>query len=146
MPRNKTDFCCGVVPIHLIQGQPRFLLVKHHAGHWGFPKGHPDPDETHRQTAIRECFEETGIRFDAVDPSPHFEERYRITKKSGKVIDKTVRYFLGYATDTMVAEAKRQEEEIAEIAWGTAEQTMQRLTFDAGQKLFAEVLDHLRSQ
>jgi|GEM_PF-1126425 len=49
MPQNKTDFCCGIVPIHTpgsghlrYSADTRFLLIKHNAGHWGFPKGHPE--------------------------------------------------------------------------------------------------------
>jgi 8-oxo-dGTP diphosphatase len=39
------------------------LLVHHNAtGKWVFPGGHVDPDETPAEAAIREVFEETGIR------------------------------------------------------------------------------------
>jgi len=74
---------------------------------------------------------------------PSFDEQYRITKKSGKLIDKTVRYFLGFADDAMVKTTQRQEAEIAELAWGSPQETMSRITFDAGRELFTRVLKHL---
>ena len=30
-------------------------------GHWCFPKGHREKDESMKQTALREVFEETGL-------------------------------------------------------------------------------------
>jgi 8-oxo-dGTP diphosphatase len=39
------------------------LLVHHNAtGKWMFPGGHVDPDETPAEAALREVFEETGVR------------------------------------------------------------------------------------
>lgn len=40
----------------------KVLLVRHNAGHWGFPKGHVEENETEEETAIRETFEETGVK------------------------------------------------------------------------------------
>ncbi len=39
--------------------------------HWDLPKGHVDPGETHRETAIREVEEETGLTaLQLVSPLP----------------------------------------------------------------------------
>lgn len=51
---------CGV----LLLNPQRELLLCHATGtaHWDIPKGLPEPDETPRETAVRETFEETGLR------------------------------------------------------------------------------------
>lgn len=38
-----------------------YLLLKHDLGHWDFPKGHTEKDETTLETARREIKEETGL-------------------------------------------------------------------------------------
>ena len=48
------DFSCGVIPYRVVDGTRQFLLIQHKAGHWAFPKGHPEAGETNLQTARRE--------------------------------------------------------------------------------------------
>ena len=46
-----------------ISGEGRILLVKGRlSGKWSFPKGHMEPFESGNECALRELFEETGIR------------------------------------------------------------------------------------
>lgn len=40
------------------------LVLNAHSGLWGFPKGMIEPRETERQAALRETYEETGIKLD----------------------------------------------------------------------------------
>jgi len=51
---------CGV----LLLNPERELLLCHATGaaHWDIPKGVGEPGETPRDTAVRETFEETGLR------------------------------------------------------------------------------------
>ena len=47
---------CGAI---IYNKNKEVLIVKHNAGHWDFPKGHVEENETEIQTAIREVKEET---------------------------------------------------------------------------------------
>ena len=47
----------GVIPVH----NGKFLLLKQNKGHWGFPKGHKEGNETDEECALRELKEESGI-------------------------------------------------------------------------------------
>ena len=38
-----------------------YLLARHNGGHWSFPKGHVEKNETEKETALREIREETGL-------------------------------------------------------------------------------------
>ena len=55
----------GIIPIKRKNevGEYLIFLVQLKSGnHWGFPKGHPEPEETDfRLTAIREFKEETNL-------------------------------------------------------------------------------------
>jgi 8-oxo-dGTP pyrophosphatase MutT (NUDIX family) len=133
-----TDFSCGVIPILETPGQPaRFLLVQHVAGHWAFPKGHPEEDETPIEAALRELAEETGITQVDLTEAPAFEEHYEFTKRSGKRVMKTVLHYVGHVTNDHVV---LQDGELSAYAWGDAAETRKRLTFDEGRALLDEVL------
>jgi 8-oxo-dGTP pyrophosphatase MutT (NUDIX family) len=139
----KKDFSCGVIPYREIDGDRQFLLIQHRAGHWSFPKGHPEEGETHLETARRELAEETAISDVELDENHPFNEHYNFTKRSGKEVSKRVVYYLGrVAADQTIAV---QEAEVSDHAWGDAAETRARLTFDEGRALLDEVLAYLES-
>lgn len=77
----------------------QFLLMRH-ADRWDLPKGHTEPGESPRETALRETEEETGIQGSQISLDPHFQfslsypVRYR--EHGNRLFEKTVHYFLGY--------------------------------------------------
>ena len=140
---NKTidDFSCGVIPYRVKDGGCEFLLIQHKAGHWAFPKGHPEDAEEHAETARRELEEETGLGHVELDEAHPFEEFYEFTKRSGKHVRKRVIYFLG---EVVTDQALRiQVSEVSDFAWGNSEQTRERMTFDEGKALFDAALAYL---
>ena len=53
---------CGAIVFRRFHGNIQILLIKHiNSGHWSFPKGHIENNETETETAVREIKEETGI-------------------------------------------------------------------------------------
>lgn len=134
----KTDFSCGVVPVRVTAaGVMEFLLVQLHAGHWAFPKGHPEAGEDDRAAAERELLEETGLVAERIVEGVSFDEGYVFTKKSGKQVSKTVRYFVGLVSKG--AEVVVQPEEVQAFAWGDRAATRERFTFAEGKALFDRV-------
>ena len=131
-----TDYSCGVIPVRRERGRRLYLVVQHKAGHWAFPKGHPEAGELPHETAERELREETGIAGVELLLSPAFEESYSFTKRSGKRVRKHVTYFLG---EVETAEVTVQPNEISGFAWGDVAATAATLTFDEGRLLLAEV-------
>jgi bis(5'-nucleosidyl)-tetraphosphatase len=120
----------GIIPFKKIDNIWHVLLVKHHAGHWAFPKGHPEEGETSFQTAKREFFEETGLsvsRFFDVSP---LEEKYQF-KQGKKQIVKTVWYFLA----EVAGEVKLQRQELADSLWVEVNGAASRATFPETQSL-----------
>ena len=86
---------CGIILFY----SEDFLLIQHTTdsnkieGHWDFPKGHVEENETEIETAVRELKEETGIdEFRLIDNFKH-----RITynvSKNNQLIPKEVILFL----------------------------------------------------
>lgn len=139
----KIDYSVGVIPIHIEAGVRRYLVVQHVAGHWGFPKGHPEDGESPRQTALRELAEETGITAVTLLGSKTFGESYVFTKRSGKTVRKTVDYFLGVVNDPTVVP---QPGEVVDYAWGDAARAADLLTFHEGRDLLRRAEAWMRGQ
>ena len=53
---------CGAIVYTRREGKYLFVLVQEQSGHYSFPKGHMEENETEMETARREIFEETGLK------------------------------------------------------------------------------------
>jgi 8-oxo-dGTP pyrophosphatase MutT (NUDIX family) len=126
------DYSYGVIPVWRDATQRQYLLIQHHAGHWAFPKGHAEGEETPIEAAHREFAEETGITACRILETPAFVEHYTFRKRSGHRVQKTVTYFLGLVDEPTVYP---QEAEVADYAWGGAGETRQRCTFEEARRL-----------
>jgi len=101
---------CGAIVYRRFHGNVEILLIKHvNSGHWSFPKGHVEGDETELETARREIKEETGLD---VILDQTFRETVSYSPK--RDTQKVVVYFLALARNY---DYVPQEEEIAEIRW-----------------------------
>ena len=101
---------CGAIVYRRFHGNIEILLIKHiNSGHWSFPKGHVEGDETELETARREIKEETGLD---VILDQTFRETVSYSPK--RDTQKVVVYFLALARNY---DFVPQEEEIAEIRW-----------------------------
>lgn len=105
---------CGVI---LFNQQNEVLLLQQIAGHWGFPKGHVEGDESYEACALRELKEEVGL--DAVILST---ENWKIHYYPRPSILKEVLYFIGFCEDDSADSAiVLQEEEIVQARWLSVE-------------------------
>ncbi len=101
---------CGALVYRKYHGNTEILLIKHiNSGHWSFPKGHVENDETEVETAVREIKEETGIDV-IIDQS--FREI--VTYSPRRDTHKEVVYFIAKAKNT---DFTPQADEIADIKW-----------------------------
>jgi 8-oxo-dGTP pyrophosphatase MutT (NUDIX family) len=102
----KFEKTCGAVMFTEKDGMRKYLLIKNESGHIGFPKGHIDYGESESETADREVFEETGLKFEQFG---EFREEYTYTTRENTV--KTGVFFIGHYD---YREPKIQEDEILE--------------------------------
>ncbi|HAN98978.1 MAG TPA: DNA mismatch repair protein MutT [Planctomycetaceae bacterium] len=76
------------------------LLLMRHADRWDLPKGHAEPGESLRETAMRETEEETGLARELLrtDDTFEFVTRYRVAKRGepGRTVLKEVRIGLAW--------------------------------------------------
>lgn len=115
---------CGAI---VYNKNKEVLIVKHNAGHWDFPKGHVEENETEIETAIREVKEETNI-----DINIFSNYRYEIHYNPKENVEKTVIFFLGSnkTNDTI-----KQDAEIANIGWFNYNDALDILTYNDAKDL-----------
>jgi len=59
----KKELSAGIIPFRFTKNNNTIYLLLHYPqGHWGFPKGHVEEDETPLQAARRELKEETDLQ------------------------------------------------------------------------------------
>ena len=119
---------CGCI----ITKDNKVLLIKQTKGHWGFPKGHVEKNETEIETAIREVKEETNLDVE-IDANKRYTMEY-VTDK-GKL--KQVVLFIAKCIG---GEIKAQECEVNDIKWLDFDEAIETITYDNTRKLFKEIL------
>ncbi|SES68985.1 bis(5'-nucleosyl)-tetraphosphatase [Anaerobranca gottschalkii] len=135
----KYEKSCGAVVYKRVNGEILFLLLKHsNGGHWGLPKGHVEEGETERETAIREIYEETGVKIAKL----YEDFRYEIEYSPMEGVMKKVIYFVAEAED---GELKNQVEEIEQCIWVDYRKALEIVTYENTRQLLAKAEEFIRS-
>lgn len=123
---------CGAVIYRKTGEILEYLAVKSKTnGHWGFPKGRMEKDESEKETAMREVLEETGVSIILLD-----ECRTKIEYQPTDSILKEVVYFIGIALDSSV---NIQLKEIEQFSWKDFRETLDLLTFENDKNVLTRV-------
>ena len=101
--RAKREITAGFVVFRRTSEGLKFLLLYHRGGYWNFPKGHLEKEESGLQAAIRETYEETGLKISELKIIPNFKEVERFYFRRGKeTIFKIVIIFLAETRESRV--------------------------------------------
>ena len=134
----KYEKSCGAIVYRKSRDRIELLLIQNrYGGHWSFPKGHVEGEETEVQSALREVKEETGLDIRLLDG---FRESVEYCPKPN--VKKQVVYFLGQAQSL---EIKRQKEEISRITWTDIHKAYHMVTFKNDRDLIAQASQRLQS-
>jgi 8-oxo-dGTP pyrophosphatase MutT (NUDIX family) len=116
---------CGILVFRERNGQHLYLLLHYEEGHWDFPKGHVEKNESETETALRETREETGLTDMKILPGFRKHIDYFYDYK-GKEYHKTVYFFLGRTDSERVVTSK---EHIGSM-WLAYGHARKKLTFE----------------
>ena len=134
----KYEKSCGAIVYRKSRDRIELLLIQNrYGGHWSFPKGHVEGEETEVQTALREVKEETGLDIQLEDG---FRQAVEYFPKPN--VKKQVVYFLGQAQSL---EIKRQKEEISRITWTDIHKAYHMVAFKNDRDLIAQASQRLQS-
>ena len=132
---------CGAV-IYKKEAQGYVYLIEHMSlGHISLPKGHMEKDETEEETALREIFEETGLR---VILYPSFRQiiSYAPYKDHPEII-KDVLFFLAETKQTEIPCDKHDNEVIFSEFLPFAD-AYQKLTYATDKTVLKKAAEFLK--
>jgi 8-oxo-dGTP pyrophosphatase MutT (NUDIX family) len=125
----------AAVCYRLREGEPEFLLVRTKNGHWTFPKGGVNEDETNAAAAAREAHEEAGVR-GSIERVPFIS--YRHCKPKGLRSRREV--ILVHAHLCAVKRQLAPCEEYRDPTWFSASKARRRLQQYRDSEFAAEVV------
>ena len=138
-PIEKFEKSCGALVVrHDAQtGIDYVLMIRHRPGGYrSFPKGHVEPGETERETAVREVLEETSVRISLI---PDF--RHVVCYAPAPGVEKEVVYFLARTEQTDV---RPRRGEIAQVEWVDVNEAERSLTHENDKAVFRAAMKKLQ--
>ena len=128
----KNEKSCGAI----VLDEDKVLVIKHNAGHVGFPKGHIEGTETEEETAIREVKEETGI-----DIKVDTNYRYTLNYSPKEGVLKEVVFFKG---EKIGGEIKPQIEEVQEVSFVPMNKVLDMIDFEDVKEMYKKFLEDMK--
>ena len=126
---------CGIVLFH----SDEFLVIQHSTksnevqGHWDFPKGHVEDNETELETATRELQEETGIGDFRLINNFRQKINYNVHKNNA-VIPKEVIFFLAESSTKSVQLSSEHQN----YRWLDFDLAHERLTYSNAKEVLVK--------
>lgn len=131
---------CGAV-VFVKNAEIIYLLLQYEAGHWDFVKGNVEPNESEKDTVLRELKEETGI--DATQTIEGFKERIiYYYRRQGSTVHKEVVFFL------IEADTKKVTLSFEHVGfdWLNYERALEKLTFKNAKDVLQKAHAFLQAQ
>lgn len=135
------EISAGGLVIQKHGGNVLWLVVKEKSSkdfpgdRYQFPKGKIEDGETSEQTAVREVFEETGIKAKIIDKIDTVKFVYQFR---GEKIFKIVVYFL---MEFVSGDIVPQSGEIEKVLWLPTDEAEKILTISSGKSLLGKAVE-----
>ena len=140
----RREFSAGAVLVRRMRGRWWFAAVRPQGkrdGVWALPKGLIDAGERPAETALREGFEETGVRSRLADKLG--DVRYVYTW-DGERVFKIVSFYLSYALVGRIGELPPgMEREVAEARWLPLAEAPTLLAYKGEREMAATAIEML---
>jgi bis(5'-nucleosidyl)-tetraphosphatase len=132
---------CGAVVYLKKESEVRYLMLHYEAGHWDFVKGNVEPNESEKETVIRELKEETGIT-DAEFIEGFKEKIEYFYRRNGETVRKEVVFYL---METITEKVTLSFEHIGYI-WLDYSHALENLTFKNAKEILQKSHQFLKAQ
>jgi len=137
------EVACGFVAVYRAPDTDLFLLVEQEGKNgkrfWGFPKGHPEGNESPLEAARRELAEETGITEFSIVPEIVFTESYPIMRDGTERLKENT-LFLCFVPELA---ARPQEGEIFDCRFLDFDAALAILGYESRKRVLVQARDAL---
>ena len=137
------EFSAGGVLVKRIRGRPMVAAIRpggRPPGVWALPKGNIDPGERPEETAVREVYEETGVRGRVVEKLG--DVKYTYTRRDGTRVFKIVSFYLLRAGRGRIGEIdEHMRVEVDEARWLPLDEAPRLLSYGGERQLVANARD-----
>ncbi len=137
--KMREEISCGAVVFTRDSGEIKYLIIKQRGGHYGFPKGHMEGDETEHETAKREVKEEVGITVTDFVEGFKTSDEYILPHKRGAK-KKVILFLAEYSGQRIVI----QKKELFGAALYPYDEAMKLLSFDGSRRMLREAHEFLK--
>lgn len=124
----KNVVSAGFIIYTIIDGELLFLVLQYAAGHWDFAKGKIEEGESLQDAALRELYEETGLKPGRFSDF-NYSFGYTFVDYDGKYAHKNVILFLA---DVATHDVQLSDEHQA-YRWMSYQDALDRLTYANAQ-------------
>ena len=126
---------CGAVLYTYDNNILKYLLIVNQDGIYGFPKGHMENDETEEEAALREIYEEVGIKAHFMNNFKEYDSYRLFSKEKNKEVYKQVIYFL---SDFNKKDIVKQDEEITSYSIVTYEEAISLIQAESSRNILTK--------
>jgi bis(5'-nucleosidyl)-tetraphosphatase len=132
---------CGAVVLMKKEDQTKYLLLNYAAGHWDFVKGNVEPNETEKETVLRELKEETAI-VEATFIDGFKETIAYFYRRQGLTVHKEVVFFI---IETHTEKVEISFEHVGYV-WLDYKHAMEKLNFKNAKDVLQKAHEFLKKQ
>jgi len=141
------EFSAGGVLVKTVRGRPMVAAIRPRGkpeGLWALPKGNIDDGERPDETALREVWEETGVRGRLVEKLG--DVKYTYTRRGGVRVFKIVSFYLLRAGRGRIGEIEeRMRREVDEARWLPLEDAPRLLAYGGEREMARKAIERVRS-
>ncbi len=131
------EFSAGGVLVKTLRGRPMVAAIRPRGkpeGVWALPKGNLDAGERPEETALREVFEETGVRGHLVEKLG--DVKYTYTRRDRARVFKIVSFYLFRAGRGRIGDIEeRMRVEVDEARWLPLEDAPRLLSYGGEREM-----------
>ena len=133
----KYEKSCGAVVFTRTDAGIRYVIIQSLEGYYGFPKGHCEKGESEEETALREVYEETGLRVRII-PGFRYVDEHTIPGKPGVI--KQITY---YTAEYENQKIRHQTEELLDARLMEFEEAIQAFQWESSKVILTQANDYL---
>lgn len=130
---------CGAVVYKKENNELKFLLVYQNNGHYSFPKGHMEENETEIETTLREIKEETNLD---VKLDTNFRVSIEYFLESKNCMKEAVYFVATPITFNLIS----QVGEINECVWCAYDEVLEKLEYDNIIEVFEKAYNYIKNK